>query len=181
MSLIAGNLGFVQRLLDSHQLVWGICAGAAAHLYGNRRPIQDVDVIVMTGKLNEVVQLLQGAQKAVQFDGNRILWRGIKVFDDLSVRRAGISYPYYLDETMHNHMRRMSLLGAQVMVLAPEDVLLHKLLLGRGPEENKHDQADAEGIVRRQKLDIDYLRERAQLMRATHILQPKLVALNIEL
>ena len=53
----------------------------AAHLYGDRRPIQDVDIIVAPGKLPEVVKLLQQQQKAVQFDGQRILWRGIKLFD----------------------------------------------------------------------------------------------------
>ena len=93
MSLIAGNLGVVQRLLDANQMKWAVCAGVAAHLYGDRRPIQDVDVVVMPGKLPDVVKLLQQQQKAVQFDGQRILWRGIKVFDDLTVRRGGISLP----------------------------------------------------------------------------------------
>jgi len=57
MSLIAGNLGVVQRLLDGNQMKWGVCAGVAAHLYGDRRPIQDVDILVTTGKLPEVVKL----------------------------------------------------------------------------------------------------------------------------
>src|SRR5689334_25373233 len=100
MSLIAGNLGVVQRLLDTNQMKWGVCAGVAAHLYGDRRPIQDVDILVTTGKLPEVVKLLQQQQKAVQFDGQRILWRGIKLFDDLSVRRNGSVHPILLDEPM---------------------------------------------------------------------------------
>ncbi|NTW00887.1 MAG: hypothetical protein HGA19_06185, partial [Oscillochloris sp.] len=89
MSLIAGNLAVVQRLLDSKQMAWGVFAGAAAHLYGNRRPIQDVDLVVLPGQLSTVVQLLQGSGKAVQFDGQRIIWRGIKIFDDMAVRRPG--------------------------------------------------------------------------------------------
>ena len=181
MSLIAGNLGFVQRLLDSNHFVWAVCAGAAAHVYGNRRPIQDVDVLVMPGKLTEVVQLLQQAQKAVQFDGKRILWRGIKVFDDLSVRRNGTTHPFLFDQPMADHLRRMPLLGAQVATLAPEDVLLHKLLLGRGPDEGKHDQADAEGIVRRQTLNTAYLQERMRLMRVSDILAEKVAALGVAL
>ncbi|MEN9935382.1 MAG: hypothetical protein RLZZ387_1961, partial [Chloroflexota bacterium] len=97
MSLIAGNLGVVQRTLDGSSIVWGVCAGAAAHLYGNRRPIQDVDILVSAGNLPDVVRLLQQQNKVVQFDGQRILWRGIKLFDDLSVRRGGAVHPYAID------------------------------------------------------------------------------------
>src|SRR3954465_5404326 len=100
MSLIAGNLGVVQRLLDGQKMLWGVCAGAAAHLYGDRRPIQDIDLLVMPGQLPTVVKLLQQQQKAVQFDGQRILWRGIKAFDDLSIRRGGLVHPYVLDADM---------------------------------------------------------------------------------
>lgn len=179
MSLIAGNLGVVQRLLDESGQAWGVCAGAAAHLYGTRRPIQDVDLLVARGQLPSVVKLLQGAQKAVQFDGQRILWRGIKVFDDLTLRRDGVSYPFLLDAPMIARLRRMALLGAQVQVIAPEDVLVHKLLLDRPAKEGKHDQADAEGIVRRQSLDNVYIAERLQLLGADALLRPRLIALGV--
>jgi hypothetical protein len=180
MSLIAGNLGVVQRLLDGQKLPWAVCAGAAAHLYGNRRPIQDVDLLVAGGKLGTVVSLLQQAQKAVQFDGQRILWRGIKVFDDLTVRRGGVGHPYGLDAMMVGHLRRLPLLGANVAVLAPEDVLLHKLLMARGTDQGKHDLDDAAGIVRRQQLDASYLLERIALMNAPR-LRDRLAELGVEL
>ncbi len=181
MSLIAGNLGFVQRLLDEQKLRWGVCAGAAAHLYGDRRPIQDVDILVAVGTLSTVVQLLQRAQKAVQFDGQRIIWRGIKLFDDLSVRRAATVYPFTLDDPMYTNMRRQPLLGSMVAVLAPEDVLLHKLLMGRGAEQGKHDLTDAAAIARRQQLNIEYLEERLRLAKARELIAPKLQELGITL
>jgi hypothetical protein len=180
MSLIAGNLGVVQRLLDTNQMKWGVCAGVAAHLYGDRRPIQDVDLVVMQGKLPDVVKLLQQQQKAVQFDGQRILWRGIKVFDDLTIRRDGSVYPFLLDDAMIARLRRMSLLGAPVTVLAPEDVLLHKLLMGRGADQGKHDLADAAGIVRRQQLDLDYLRERMLVMKTNGAMVSALGQLGVQ-
>ena len=180
MSLIAGNLGFVQRLLDASGLAWGVCAGAAAHLYGDRRPIQDVDILVQTGQLSQVVQLLQNAQKAVQFDGQRILWRGIKVFDDLTLRQKGVVYAYTLDAPMVAHLRQLPLLGARVGVLAPEDVLIHKLLMGRGSEQGKNDHADAAGIVRRQTFDSAYLAERLRLTNAGQTVIDKLKELGVE-
>jgi hypothetical protein len=181
MSLIAGNLGVVQRLLDGNQMKWGVCAGVAAHLYGDRRPIQDVDILVTTGKLPEVVKLLQQQQKAVQFDGQRILWRGIKLFDDLSVRRNGAVHPILLDEPMIARLRRMSLLGAPVTVLSPEDVLLHKVLMSRGADQGKHDLLDAAGIVRRQPLDLDYLRQRMQAMNTNGTTAAALAQLGVQL
>lgn len=181
MSLIAGNLGVVQRLLDGSGLAWGVFAGAAAHLYGNRRPIQDVDILVLRGQLSTVVQLLQSAQKAVQYDGQRIIWRGIKLFDDLTIRQNGATYPLQLDQPMIGRLRRLPLLGAQVAVLSPEDVVLHKLLMGRGAEQRKHDQVDVEGVLRRQTLEQAYMVERMRLMNAEPVLRPRLEALGVTL
>lgn len=181
MSLIAGNLGVVQRTLDSYQLAWAVCAGAAAHLYGNRRPIQDIDILIEPGKLPEVVRLLNQQQKVVQFDGQRILWRGIKIFDDLTIRRGREIYPFTLDAEMRSRVRRLPLLGSLVPVLSPEDVALHKALLARGPEEGKHDIADAAAIVRRQALDYDYVQRRLALMRVNGAAAAILARIGIEL
>lgn len=180
MSLIAGNLGVIQRLLDTDRVVWGVCAGAAAHLYGNRRPIQDVDILVGPGKLQAVVKLLQSQNKVVQFDGQRILWRGIKVFDDLTIKKGGTVYPFVIDEPMSKRMRRLSLLGALVPVLPPEDIVLHKLVLNRGSELGKHDHTDAAGIVRRQQFDLEYLRHRMQAMHTNGTTLAALAALGVE-
>jgi hypothetical protein len=181
MSLIAGNLGVVQRLLDANPIQWAVCAGSAAHLYGNRRPIQDVDILVAGGKLAEIVKLLQQQQKAVQFDGQRILWRGIKLFDDLSIRRGSLVHPFGFDSPMIERRRRLSLLGSVVAVLAPEDVLIHKVLLSRGAEQGKHDLIDAAGIVRRQQLDLDYLRKRLKVTNAPETTTAALVQMGVAL
>jgi hypothetical protein len=180
MSLIAGNLGVVQRLLDARQMSWGVFAGAAAHLYGTRRPIQDVDLVVLPGQLSTVVKLLQGSGKSVQFDGQRIIWRGIKIFDDMTIRRDGVTFPLTLDASMQARLRKLPLLGAPVSVVAPEDVVAHKLLLDRGSAHGKSDKADVEGVIRRQSLDVDYLRERVVAMRAEAQLLSRLRELGVE-
>ena len=168
-------------MIDSKNLNWAVCAGAAAYLYGDRRPIQDVDLVVENGQLSAIVQLLQQAQKAVQFDGKRILWRGIKVVDDLSIRTTSQQYPFQLDATAIERLRRMPLLGAQVRVLAPEDVLAQKIAAARGESEGKHDLSDAAGIIRRQQLDLAYLARRFQLMKADRAVYDRVRDLGIEL
>jgi hypothetical protein len=66
---------------------------------------------------------------------------------------------------MQTRLRRIALLGSVVPVLAPEDIVLHKLAHDRGTEQGKHDRVDAQGIVRRQQIDLEYLRQREQAMR----------------
>ncbi len=181
MSLIAGNLAVVQRLLDAEEMRWGVFGGAAAHLYGDRRPIEDVDLLVCKGQLSGVIRLLQQSGKAVQFDGQRILWRGIKLVDDLSIRAPGRVHLLSLDAPMQARIRRMPLLGAQVAVLAPEDVVVHKLLRGLGPEVGKHDHSDVVGMLKRQSLDLDYLRERAHLTGSEAYLRDRLATFGVQL
>ena len=77
------------------------------------------------------------------------------------------------------HMRRMSLLGAPVNVLAPEDVVLHKVLMGRGADQGKHDLADVAGIIRRQKIDLTYLRQRMSAMNLNGTTLEKLAQLGL--
>lgn len=179
MSLIAGNLAVVQRLLTTNGMPWAVFGGAAAYLYGPRRPIQDVDLLVARGKLPTVVALLKADGKAVQFDGQRILWRGIKLVDDLTVRQGGQIHPLQLDQPMQQHVQKMSLLGAQVPVASPEDIIAHKLLLNRGAAEGKHDYEDVVGIIRRQTLDHAYLTTRIRLLNAETLLRERLAALEI--
>ena len=137
--------------------------------------------MVSGGKLAEIVKLLQQQQKAVQFDGQRILWRGIKLFDDLTIRRGSVVHSFVFDGQMIERRRRLSLLGSTVAVLAPEDVLIHKVLLGRGAEQGKHDLVDAAGIVRRQQLDLDYLRERLKTMNAPEATAAALAQMGVAL
>jgi len=166
MSLIAGNLNVVQRTLDTAEISWGVYAGAAAWIYGHRRPINNVDIVVGSGSLQAISKLLQEGNRTVQYDGNRLLWRGINIYDDATIRQLGKVYPFSLDQTMMGHLRRLPLLGSRVMVLAPEDVIAHKLILSFSTDKGSLHLTDAEGIARRQQIDVAYLRERLRLANA---------------
>ncbi len=181
MSLIAGNLGIMQRLLDEHSVIWGIYGGAAAHIYGNRRPIKNIDILVASGMLKSVVAYMQQAKRVVQFDGRRVMWSGINLTDDLSVRRLGITHPFKIDDPMMNHVRRVPLLGSRVAMLAPEDVLVHKMLLERDGEAGIKDHGDASSVAQRQTMDVAYLKQRLQACGASDRIRTKIEELGITL
>lgn len=169
MSLIAGNLGAVQRLLDEAGLKWGVCAGSAAHLYGVRRPIENVDILLPWGLLRQVREILDSNRLTAQYDGRILLWRGIKLFDDLTLTIAGKRHPFFMDGSMQEHLRRLPLLGSRPLVLAPEDVLVHKALLTIGDSTpGKHHNEDFSAILRvqREKLDHAYLGQRLDACQA---------------
>lgn len=86
-----------------------------------------------------------------------------------------------LDADMRSRVRRLPLLGSLVPVLSPEDVALHKALLARGPEEGKHDIADATAIARRQAFDYDYVQRRLTLMRVNGAAAAVLARIGIDL
>lgn len=181
MSLIAGNLGIMQRLLDANEITWGIYGGAAAHIYGNRRPIKNIDILVSSGHLSRVNQAMKNAKRVVQFDGRRIMWSGINLCDDLTVRRNGAGYTYKMDQAMTGKLRRLPLLGSRVMILAPEDVFIHKILMGRDGAHGAKDQDDAQSIAQRQHFDTEYIAERLRLCNAAMLLKPQLEELGIVL
>lgn len=184
MSLIAGNLGSLQRLLDQAGLPWGVCAGAAAHLYGVRRPIENLDILLAPGYLRHLRGLLSQHNYAAQYDGRILLWRGIKVFDDLSVTTGGRRHPFLLDELMQGHVRRLPLLGSRVQVLAPEDVLAHKaLLLDAEDALSKHHRADLEAIisVQGERLDLNYLVQRLVVCQAGWETRARLAEAGLQL
>ncbi len=184
MSLIAGNLGAVQRLLDDSALPWGICAGAAAHLYGVRRPIENVDILLPPGHLRDVRDLLRKSNRSAQYDGRILLWRGIKIFDNLPVIIGDQRYPFLMDELMQEHLCRLALLGSRVLVIAPEDAIVQKALLTLGNEAyGKHHRQDLEAILRVQKdsLDLDYLAQRIDLCQARQVTQALLSKAGLRL
>lgn len=179
MSLIAGNLGIMQRLLDEHELMWGVYAGAAAHIYGNRRPIKNIDILVPNGQIRTVVECMQKAKRVVQFDGRRIMWSGINIADNLNVQRTDGTYHFSMDAAMVEHLRRMPLLGSRVFILAPEDVLVHKLLMERGVDHAEKDQSDAAAIAGKQQFDAEYIEQRLKVINATDTLLPRLREIGV--
>jgi hypothetical protein len=149
----------VARRLDASGIPWAVFAGAAALAYGATRPLTDVDILVPAAEANQLVDLFPEGE--LHFAQPGILVWTLPGFDLL----AGLGF-VDLDAEMASRLTRHNLAGVDVSVIPPEDNILLKAVMGRGPEEGKHDWEDIEAMMSHlPALDWEYLRWRASTYR----------------
>jgi len=154
----------IARRLDAVGISWAVFAGAATSLYGAERPVTDVDILIRGQDAEQVVALLPEA--TVDWRGGqvcKVAWGEVELVPDPVLAAEGHHYPFLMDEEMLRRRRWLELWGLRVPVLSPEDNIVFKAILQRGPEQGKHDLEDVEAVVGslQGELDLDYLRRRA--------------------
>jgi len=150
------SLREVARRLDGAGIPWAVFAGAAAHVYGATRPITDVDVLVPATRGEQVAALFPEADVQVLEESSlEILLPNLDIL-------AGLGW-MDLDAEMTARLTHHQVAGIRVPVIPPEDNILLKARMGRGPEVGKHDWQDVKAMMApNAELDWDYLRWRAQ-------------------
>ena len=160
----------VARRLDDAKITWAVFAGAAAAAYGATRPLTDVDILIPSTEGDRGADLFPEAQVDHREDGS--VWViQLPGFDIL----AGLT-TMDLDVQMATRLQRHEIAGITVPVIPPEDNVLLKAIMGRGPEVGKHDWEDVEAMmVHVPVLDWKYLRWRADAcgpqQRIEHVLE----------
>jgi hypothetical protein len=150
------TLAEIARRLDQAGITWAVFAGAAAAAYGATRPLTDVDILVPAAEGERLAALFPEAQVDRREDGSA---RGIQLpgFDIL----AGLTI-IDLDTHMAARLQRHEIAGVTVPVIPPEDNILLKAIMGRGPEVGKHDWEDVQAMLAYlPSIDWEYLRWRA--------------------
>jgi hypothetical protein len=172
------SLTAIAQRLDGSGTVWAVFAGAAATAYGATRPLTDVDILVPRPAGARVAALFPEAAVELREDGSVEILK-LPGYDIL----AGLSM-MDLDEEMIARLTRHRILGVSVPVIPPEDNILFKGKLGRGPEQGKHDWEDIEAMMDcLPALDWRYLRWRAEACLAPQEREPifrRLEALCLE-
>jgi hypothetical protein len=152
------TLAEIARRLDQAGITWAVFAGAAAAAYGATRPLTDVDILVPAVEGDEVGGLFPEAQVKRREDGT-IEMIQLPGFDIL----AGLT-AMDLDAHMAARLQRHEILGVTVPVIPPEDNILLKAIMGRGPELGKHDWQDVQAMMAHlPRLDWEYLHWRAHV------------------
>ncbi len=161
------TLRLVAQRLETSGIPWGVFAGAAATCYGVQRAITDIDLFLQSADTARILALFPEGQPKPAWHsphehgldiGSLELWWGT-----LALQGGEHTYLIRFDEPMRQRITRQTLLGVGVPALAPEDIIVLKAILQRGPEQGKHDLEDIQAIHQTlgQRLDYDYLKARA--------------------
>jgi hypothetical protein len=143
----------VARRLDEAGVPWAVFAGAAASVYGVKRPITDIDILVPAAAGDQIAQLFPEAQIETRHGG--AIW-ALQLPGGYDIV-AGLRF-LELDAQMIGRLRRREIAGVSVPVIPPEDNIVLKAVAGRGPEQGKRDWEDvAEMMATLPELDRDYL------------------------
>jgi hypothetical protein len=159
-------LSTVAARLDAASIRWAIFAGAAVNLYASGRPTTDIDILTRLPAIEPLVPIFPEGQLKPHEDGGPTLIVGdVELVPDLILRAESQSYPFILDEEMFARRVWRELHGVRLPVVSPEDNVVFKAILQRGPEQGKHDLEDLQSLLDAvsAELDWDYVRRRAAL------------------
>ncbi|MEW6026363.1 MAG: DUF6036 family nucleotidyltransferase [Planctomycetota bacterium] len=160
-SLVANTI----KLLSENKIPYVTIGGLASDVWGRPRKTLDIDIVVQIGP-EKAESFLNLAEKYhFRFDYPTAL----KQITNMGMCRlfygdyhSDIIMGYSeFEQGVFDRKRKVRILGRDVWVASPEDVILYKLLSNR-----PIDQSDVENIVAAQgsKLDVGYLKKRAAIM-----------------
>jgi hypothetical protein len=164
------NLTFALRKvkdrLERAGVCWAVFAGAAAHCYGSKRKVTDIDILVKSADLEKAKAVLRN----IEF---------VDVVADLEIVVDGETCLFFMDEEMEEKIQFRKLFGVEVPVVPVEDNIVFKAILQRTENQGKHDIEDICCMMKNEKIDIKYLRKRVRKYHAEMRVKPFLAGLGI--
>lgn len=147
--------------LNKSGISYLLVGGLAANSYGVPRPTFDVDVLVGLADLEKFLPLARKAGFIFPEARAKQVIRGGGVLR-LELAEEAYTVDPAAEQDISDLLTRsknLSIFGVQARIIAPEDLILRKLLMWR-----VHDRYDALSILirLRNELDVDYLKEKAK-------------------
>jgi len=137
----------VRDRFENAGIRWAVFAGAAAHCYGSKRRVSDIDILVRGEDLERARAVLRDVE-------------GVDVVADLKMNVCGETCLFFMDDEMEERIQRRRLLGVEIPVVPVEDNIIFKAILQRTKSEGKHDIEDIHCMIRNEKVDAKYLKKR---------------------
>lgn len=149
------QLSLVKRGLNKINVPWAIFAGAAAHCYGSKRQLADIDILVENDNFDMAKAVVKeaGTEK-------------IDVIAKLKIETCQGSYFFFVDDEMIKRIRRKYIFDILVPVISVEDNIAFKAIAQRGEDQGKHDLADIQCMIENQRIDLEYLKRRIEKCQA---------------
>jgi len=141
------KLSIIKDRLETAGVRWVIFAGAAAHCYGSKRKLTDIDILVEGIDLHKAEAVLKDIED-------------IDVVADLEIPTDEGTCRFFIDDEMIERTKWKQLLGVKVPVIPVEDNIVFKAILQRGRDQGKHDIEDIQKMMTHEKLDSEYLEKR---------------------
>lgn len=165
--LMRAKLYAIKTKLTEARVPWAIFAGSAAHCYGSKRKITDIDILVRCEDLKKAKTALKDVNM-----------RSFDIGCGAEIPTPQGTCPFFLDEDMIERTQWRTLFGILVPVMSPEDNIVLKAILQRGPEQGKHDIEDIKDILKNESIDLAYLQARICKCHAEERVNPLLRSLK---
>jgi predicted nucleotidyltransferase len=165
---LRAKLRKVSSRLEETGVHWAIFAGAAAHCYGSKRKVTDIDILVRDADLEKAKAAAMGID-------------GVDVVADLKMNVDGETCLFFMDQEMEQKIRRRKLFDVEVPVVPVEDNVTFKAILQRTEKQGKHDTEDIQCMIKNEKIDMEYLKKRTRKYHAEKRVKPLLKLLGIPL
>ena len=148
------------QALDRRGIPCAVFAGFAVLLYTKNRPATDIDILVpeverAAPALGIELQREGAERRAVPFPHAELL-------GPVPVTRDAQTYVFSLTDEMVAGRAIAELPGGSIPLLRPEDIILFKAILQRGPDVGKYDRDDIVSLDKHYRLDRQYLERRAR-------------------
>lgn len=152
-------LGDATSRLEDEGIEHVVMGGVAVATLARPRWTHDVDIFVRPDDAARALQVLERAGYETEKTDPLWLFKAWKddVLVDLIFRSEG---GYYLDDSILNRSTRVEFKGQSFRVLPPEDLLIIKAAAHQ--EDAPYHWFDALALLARQRMDWDYLLERAR-------------------
>ena len=147
------------RAFELAEVPYVLIGGLASSALGRPRCSSDIDLFVTPETAPYALEVLEKAGFTTEVTNPAWLYKAFcqDILVDLLFKTVG---DIYLDREMLRRARTETVLGCEVRVIPPEDLIVIKAIVH--DEETPRHWHDALALLRRPDLDWDYLVERAQ-------------------